>query len=152
MGALLKREKPRKRGRANSLLARFRSDVIDFARWNQVRVCQENQARSKDRVEFIATTKNVPDALEEKFQKRDAWLGRTKTRAFECASMMLRGGPEFGGSDAVKASYLRVKRNLSKGENRYHVLDFSVLRRLGLEDLSGLRSVKEGRPFYNLTL
>src|SRR5262249_25562918 len=44
---LLKREKSKRRGRAGGSVARYRQDMIDFLRWNEVDVLRNEQQRSK---------------------------------------------------------------------------------------------------------
>jgi hypothetical protein len=150
--SLLKRERPRKRGRANSAIARFRQDMIDFMRWDEVLVACEKQAQQRDTIETLHQMRNVPPNVRAEQEKRSLWLGRTLDRAYECVSMMLQQTIAFGGKAAVKASYLQVEKNISRRPCRYMVLDYSILSKLGLGPLYGIRPVRKSPCIYDLTL
>ena len=50
---LLKREKSTKRGRSCGAVARYRQDMIDYARWDQVMVVREKQKEILEQVQEL---------------------------------------------------------------------------------------------------
>ena len=76
---LLKREKSKKRGRAASVLARYRQDYIDHIRWNTV-ICLEEKQKPlhQSLIDYasLAGTKLYQDEV-----KRAEWLG-TNSRSY----------------------------------------------------------------------
>jgi len=151
---LLKREKSNRRGRAAGFLARYQQDVIDYARWSEVDAVRQKQPEILEEVQHLRTIKDVPRKLLEEREKMLAWVGSSLSRAFECSSMLLQGSSAFGSPEAIKRSYFQVRRN-SKNPRyrlRYHLLDRSIRRKLGLRDETYCRSTKRHVSIYELTL
>jgi hypothetical protein len=152
--ALLRREKSKKRGRACGAVARYRQDMIDLARSDEVSVVRQVQKEFLQQVEELRALPRVPRELLEEKEKMLAWLGHTLSRAFECASMMLAQTEAFGSPEAMKRSYRQVERNSRdpKQAYRYHVLDHRFLRKLGIKPELGYGRGRKLVPLYDLTL
>ena len=143
--ALLRGDKPKKRGRAASLVARFRQDIIAYARWDAVCECREKQKEIRQQVNDLRARPNVPQDLLKEREKMLAWLGHDWLRAYECAAMLLKGSEAYAGPDAMKASYIRVVQ-LSRDPmqaTRYHLLNPHLLRQLGLQNRFDARRDKK---------
>ena len=105
--SLLKREKSPKRGRSCGAVARYRQDMIDYARWDQIMLVREKQRDILREVEQLRRLRNVPRRLMHEHEKLLEWVGRTLSRAFECAAMLLEGSEAYGSAEAMKRSYSR---------------------------------------------
>lgn len=152
LGALLQRDRSNKPGRSNTPLARFKSDMIDYMRWDTVlSVCQK-QPELAETVEHLREMSDVPESYQTDREKLHAWLGTTKDRAYECASMMLRGSLAFGGKAAVKASYMKVEKKIEREPDRYQIVEYLALKKVGLEELLQLGPVRKPYALYDLTL
>jgi hypothetical protein len=154
MRDLLTREKSQKRGRAAGHIARYRQDLWDIERWDAVVEVRFNQKRIRARVERARAHPGYPEKALKLEEKMLAWIGRTWLRAYECAAMTLNGRDARVGTDAIKASYCRVKRNFDNPAMamRYHLLDQRFLRKLGFEGLSDRKPGVKSLPLYDLTL
>jgi hypothetical protein len=148
------KHKSTRRGRASGYLARFRQDMIDYARWNAVVWARENQQEVRRQVDVMRSFSDVPLNYSQDRGKLLGWLGSTLERAYECAAMTLEGTSAYAGPDAIKKSYFTVQRNLRSPRTayRYHVLDYPLLKRLGLEPPYVVRPGKPVVPLYELTL
>jgi len=145
---------PKKRGRASSPVARFRQDMIDYARWSAVMEVREQQVAIHEQVGELRSLQNVQrDVLAEREKMLD-WVGHTLQRAFECASMILDGTECFGSPDAMKKSYFAVRRNSRdpKQSMRYHSRDPRFLRKIGINPRLDEQRVTKFVPFFDLTL
>jgi hypothetical protein len=153
---LLRRDVPKKRGRSVSLVDRYRQDMTDYARWDEVKTVREKQIEILDEVNFLRANLNkAPSGRLEDREKMLKWVGRSLKQAYECASMRLAETSAFGGPDAIKSSYLAVeKANRTKAEPlRYHMLDEDFLASVGIEPISHRRfQVRKVVPLYDLTL
>lgn len=147
---LLRREKPQKRGRAAGTLARYRQDMIDYTRADQVRVVREKQQEIARQVEELKQL-NAPPHLMKEQKKTHDWVGTDWLRVYACVSAMLRDTDAFGGPEAVKASYLRYLQNSKNEHPRYKILDSAFLRELGL-DCSFPNRDRKVRALYDLPL
>ena len=146
-------DKKKKRGRSAEFVDRYRQDLIDFARWDELCVVREKQTEILEEVMEIRGRKDIPAYIREDREKMLAWVGHSLLRAYECASMLLQGTPAFGGPDAVKTSYRRVQecgRNQSH-PFKYHVFDPDFLRAIGIEHPSFWGRGRKIVPLYNLT-
>jgi hypothetical protein len=147
----LQQDRPRIRGRSNSPLARLRQDMIDYARWDEVMKVRAKQT------ELFEETKKLQEAgapveLLREHERVLAWIGRTLTRAYECASIVLEKSQAFGGPEAMKRSYFKVQRNLKiLGQAwRYRLLDRQLLQKLDLLVHIPRQSTKRIVPIYEL--
>jgi hypothetical protein len=145
---------PKKLGRSSGPIERYKQDINDFARWDELYHLRLEQEHLREEVGLIRSKGGVSKGGPHEKEKLLAWVGRSWARAYECASMLLRETPAFGGPDAMKASYLRVKRNNQKQTQplRYHLFDPEFLARIGIEHPAFWRRGKKVVPFYNLTL
>jgi hypothetical protein len=152
----LNSKRPRKRGRSSGPLERYRQDMIDFMRWDTVITAREKQKESLERVSGIKQYyADIPASCTDEWRKMQLWLGRDWLRAFECASMMLRETPAFGGPDAMKASYCRVRkcfRHSKSSSRRYFLFHPEFLESIGMEHPSRWLQSRKFTPLYDLTL
>ncbi len=110
---LLRREKSNRRGRACGAVARHRQDMIDYARWDQVKEVRRRQIEIAEQVQELRGLANVaPERLEER-RKMLAWAGTTLNRAFECAAMILEGSEAYGGP--MRSSAATSRWNVTTG-------------------------------------
>jgi hypothetical protein len=130
---LLKREKSERRGRAASVIARYRQDYIDMVRWNEVIVLEEKQKTVNQSLIDYASLANTKIYQDE--AKRAEWLGRTRSRIFECVSEVLEGTEAFGSPLSIKRSYFEVERNNQHPTKayRYGWFENSLLERVGID-------------------
>ena len=152
--SLLSHAKQGKRGRASGAVARYRQDMIDFARWEAVREVREQQVEIREQVEELRAISGAPKSMLQEREKMLNWVGHDWLRAYDCAAMILRGTDAAAGPDAMKASYLKVAQNNQDPSQalRYHVFDPVVVAKLGIRDV--LKPNRSGRvvPFFELTL
>jgi hypothetical protein len=151
--SLLKLQKSTKRGRSCGVVARYRQDMIDYARWDQIMVVRERQLLIREQIEELRTISAVPCGVLEEHEKTLAWLGSTLNRAFECAAMLLRGTSAFGSPEALKRSYFKVRRNSCDPDQalRYRQLNPSILKMLGLGEVLSLGVGRKPIALYELT-
>ncbi|MDB5550203.1 MAG: hypothetical protein JWL86_187 [Rhizobium sp.] len=144
----------KKRGRAAGPIDRYRQDLIDSARWEDVRDVRYKQREYLENALAMRSYKNVSPREREECEKRLAWIGHDWDRAYECASMRLRGTPAFGGPDAMKKSYCRVEASneLPAQSWRYFLFDPDFLSSIGVQHPSRWGRSTKFEPFYNLTL
>jgi hypothetical protein len=153
--SLLKREKSPTRGRAAGIVGRYRQDMIDFERWNAVKLVRENQKRIREEVKLI---KQRPDDCSIRRRKdREKlldWLKNDWDRAFECAAMTLRGRRAYAGPYAMRRSYRKVQKLFYRGGDptRYYQLDDRFLLTLGFEGPCDRKEGTKILPLYNLTI
>ena len=123
-----------KPGRARSPFARFRQDMIHFARSDTVQEVREKQKEIREEVIELRKRKNVPPSLLKEREKMLRWAGRDWGMAYRCASVLLRGTDSFAGPDAMKASYLKVRRLAKdpKQTMRFRLIDNYTMQRLKL--------------------
>jgi hypothetical protein len=150
----LRKEKTSKRGRSAQPLDRYRQDMVDFARYDAVCEVREKQSELPREVQRLGQLPNVTANVIEGIEKMLAWAGQTWERAFQCASIMLTDTSAFGGSDAIKASYFKVKAAMLIPEqaHRYHILDPQFLASLGMKPFQLLGKVRKVTPLFDLTL
>lgn len=142
--------RPKKRGRSSGPIERCRQDMIDLMRWDTVKTARHKQTEFLENVLALEDYPNVPAGYADEHKKMLAWIGQDWLRAWECASMMLRGTPAFGGADAMKTSYCRVESN--KHSWRYFLFDPEFLESIGLQHPSRWGWSKKITPLYDLTL
>lgn len=130
----LKREKSKSRGRASGPLARSRQDMIDYARWDEVTTVREKQIEILEQTLHLRALTRAPKGLLKDYEKMLEWVGRSLSRAFECASLMLQDTPAFGGPEAMKRSYfkVRVRQKDPAQASCYHLMDQEIRQSLGL--------------------
>jgi hypothetical protein len=150
----LRKEKTSKRGRSAQPLDRHRQDMVDFARYDAVCEVREKQNELPRELERLRQLPNVTANVIEGMEKMLAWAGQTWERAFQCASIMLTDTSAFGGSDAIKASYFKVKpAMLIPGQaHRYHILDPQFLASVGMKPFQLLGKVRKVTSLFDLTL
>ncbi len=150
---LLKRERPTRRGRAGSSIARYRQDIIDFDRWDTVLEVLRNQKKLVQEVELCRTYPDQQKLLQDR-ERMLRWVGRGWLRAYECAAMMLTGGRARASPESMKASYRKVNRNFANPTTatRYHLLNYQFLRKLGIQYPGERRPGTKTLPLYDLTL
>lgn len=143
---LLKREKSTKRGRSVRSVDRHHQNMIDMIRWNEVLVLREKQKLSWETVKRYANegwAKDCPLYAEEIARAR--WLGKSMTRACECASECLEATEAFGSAETMKKSYLQVEKDNRDPVRALRYAQFNplLLRMLGIqEDLGYGRHAK----------
>ena len=130
--------------------------MTDYARWAEVKSVRRKQVEIKQEVDFLRANpkKASPGWLEDR-EKMLRWVGRSLKRAFECASMLLADDTAFGGTDAIKSSYLTVEGvNRTQSQPlRYHMLDEDFLASIGVAPIyRPRRQVRKVVPLYDLTL
>jgi hypothetical protein len=152
--SLLRHVKQAKRGRASGAVARYRQDMIDYARWDTVREVREKQVEICEQVEELRSIPSPPKSLLEEREKMLFWVGHDWLRAYECAAMILRNTDSAAGPDAMKASYLRVTRNSQDPSQslRYHLFDPIVVSKLGIRDVLKPSCSTTVLPFFELML
>jgi hypothetical protein len=149
----LRLDLPKKRGRSSGPVARYNQDLIDFGRHDEVLHLREKQQESAEEIKALQSdaqaSKHMNDA-----EKNLLWLGSSVLRAYECASMLLSHTPAFGGPEAMRASYNRVKRNnLERPQShRYHMFDPDFLSSIGIVHPSQWGAGRKYVHFYTLTL
>jgi hypothetical protein len=152
---LLKNERPTRRGRTPTHVARARQDNIDFTRWSTVKWQRDAQKDLLDQVESI---RQDPDCVgpgwREDREQQQKWFGTTLERAFECASMLLEGTDAFGSPDAIKRSYFKVERSSEDAatRHRYYQIDPQFLMKLGIKWEPFVRPGRKIEPLYKLSL
>jgi hypothetical protein len=153
---LLRSNMPKKRGRSVNLVDRYRQDMVDYARWDEVKTVREKQTEIREEVDFLrANPKKASHYWIEDREKMLKWVGKSLRRAFECASMLLADTSAFGGPDAIKSSYLTVEKvNRTQSHPlRYHMLDADFLTSIGIEPIALRRGqARKVVPLYDLTL
>jgi hypothetical protein len=129
---LLKRETSTKRGRSAGAIARYRQDMVDMIRWNEVVVLAERQAYIRDCFQSDPT---FPKGRSSDELERAEWLGQSKSRVFECVADVLERTDAFGSPGSIKRSYFQVERQMKDSSKawRYYQLDHLFLQSLGLE-------------------
>jgi hypothetical protein len=153
---LLRSDVPKKRGRSMGLVDRYRQDMRDYARWDEVKIVREKQIEIREEVDFLrANPKKAPPGWLEDREKMLEWVGKSLKRAFECASMLLADTSAFGGPDAIKSSYLTVEKvNRTQSQPlRYHMLDADFLISIGIAPVACRQGpARKVVPLYDLTL
>lgn len=150
---LLKAERPARRGRAATHVARHRQDTIDFTRWSTVHWQRESQKKLLHEVEIIKEERrNLPRDRCEDRENLQKWLGTTLNRAFECSAMILEGTEAYGSPETIKRSYLKVERAMSNSAEaiRYHQLDPQFLMKLGIKWEPFVRPGRKLVPLYKI--
>jgi hypothetical protein len=144
----------KKRGRSCNPVARYRQDMIDYERYDAVRDVREKQTELREVVDELRSRTKLPAQMLEEREKMLLWVGHTWLRAYECATMILAHTEAFGGPEAMKASYLEVRRNSRdpKQALRYYILDSSFLNGLGLSTHIDAPRRKKTVPYYEMTL
>lgn len=145
----LSSNQPKKRGRSSGPLERYRQDMIDYLRWDTIRTVREKQKEVPERLSALETYPPSWCYLDQ-HKKLLKWYGRDWLRAYECASMLLRDTPAFGGPDAMKASYCRVER--ADNPLRYFLFQPEFLESIGLQHPSRWEQSRKFTPLYDLTL
>jgi hypothetical protein len=147
------KEKPGKRGRSAGPLDRYRQDAVDYARYEEVDTVRDKQEGIVQELRGLRSIPNAPAILIENMDKTLAWVGKSLEQAFECASMLLKDTFAFGGPDAVKASYFKVKKAMRNPDQayRYHMLDAEFLIGLGMKPVQASGKVRKLGPLFDLT-
>jgi len=140
---------PKKRGRSSGPLERYRQDMIDYIRWDTVRMARGMQKEAPEELSALEEY-SKPSRYIDQRKKLLRWYGHDWIRAYECASLYLRGTPAFGGPDAMKASYCRVVH--ASNPLRYFLFQPEFLESIGLEHPSRWGWSTKLTPLYDLTL
>jgi hypothetical protein len=133
---LLRREKSNKRGRSAGSVARYRQDMVDFVRWNEVEVLGEHQQRS---IELMTTYPTCPSPSQSGIYAEEAvkaeWLGTSRSRIYQCVSEVLERTDAFGSPESIKRSCRQVRRNERNPAHafRYYLLPHPFLQKLGID-------------------
>jgi hypothetical protein len=151
---LVKKKKKAKRGRSAGPLDRYRQDMTDFARYDEVCTVREKQKEILQELERLRHLPNLTAGIIEDKERMLAWVGQSFERAFQCVSMILAETPAFGGPGAIKASYFRVKEAMLIPEQayRYHVMDPQFLLSLEILPFELWGKVRKISPLFDLTL
>lgn len=131
----LRGDTTKKRGRASGPVTRYRQDMIDFARWDEICVVREQQKIFRRQVAKLRALAKVPRHMLNEKEKMLNRLGHTFDDAYEYVSKDLKKTNARGGWDTMRRSYREVER-ISKDPTqamRYHQLDSQFLRRLGIK-------------------
>ena len=123
--------------------------MIDYMRWDTVKMAREKQKEAPQRLSVLETYSEVSPYIDQ-YKKLLRWYGRDWLRAYECASMMLRETPAFGGPDAMKASYRRVEK--ASNPLQYFLFQPEFLQSIGLQHPSRWFPSRKFTPLYDLTL
>jgi hypothetical protein len=134
-------------------VARYRQDMSDYARWDQIMVVREKQRDILKQIQELRSLPKVPKRLLDEHEKMLGWVGRTLNRTFECAAMLLEGTEAYGTPEAMKRSYFQVEaKNRDPNQAlRYHQLSRRLLLNLGVKEASELRPGRRSVPLYELT-
>ena len=147
---LLTREKSTKRGRSAGAVARYRQDMVDFLRWNEVEVVLENQQRSNELLTTYPTNPSPgqADIYAEEVAKAE-WLGTSRSRIYQCVSEVLEKTDAFGGPESIKRSHRQVRRNERTPAQafRYYQLPEPFLAKLGIDGDLGYGRYAKIRPW-----
>ena len=66
----------KKRGRSVNLVDRYRQDMVDYARWDEVKTVREKQIEIREEVDFLrANPKKAPPHWLEDREKMLKWVG-----------------------------------------------------------------------------
>jgi hypothetical protein len=150
----LRKEKRGKLGRSAGPLDRYCQDMVDFARYDAACEVREKQKEIPRELERLRHLSNVAASIVEDTKKMLIWVGQTWEKAFQCASMILAETSAFGGPDAVKTSYFKVKEAMRIPEqaHRYYILDPQFLAGLGMKPFQLSGRVRKVTPLFDLTL
>jgi hypothetical protein len=152
---LLRGDVPQKRGRSGNLIDRYRQDMNDYMRWDEVTTVRKMQIEVREELNFLnANPGKAPAGRIQDREKMHRWVGRSLERAFECASMLLAETPGFGGPDAMRLSYWKVEKagRIQGQALRYHMLDSDFLLSIGISQISHRTSrIRKVAPLYDLT-
>lgn len=125
-----------KRGRAASGFPRYRQDMIDFARLNEVEYVLGIQQELLDNIRLVESHPNLFSKAElAALRKKQAWFGTTKERAFEVACSFLERTPAMTTPDTIKKTYYRVQREMARSPYRYVVVFPRLLKEWGLDEI-----------------
>ena len=141
--------RPKKRGRSAGPLERYHQDMIDLIRWDTVGMAREMQKNAPGELSALEEYSTPERYLGERM-KLLRWYGRDWLRAYECASLHLRGTPAFGGPDAMKTSYCRVTK--ASNPLRYFLFQPEFLESIGLQHPSRWGWSTKITPLFDLTL
>ena len=127
----------RKKGRTGNPFARYRNDIIHYARWDAVTEARDFQATGFR--EYLSSLQN-PRFSEKVRQQLKAYppafvKGLTWQHAYEAAAMMLKGTPAFGSPATMKRGYITVEKAFKDPSKayRYAIMRPRTLRLLGIE-------------------
>jgi hypothetical protein len=152
--------KPNPKGRAKSISARYKQDLIDLERWDAVCQMRAAQKRVSDEVQQLkkrgldvspgARAGYVRDRM-----KMSDWLGHTFSRALECAALTLSGRDAFGSPETMLKSYKKIQRHIKQLEPQrqspsYWPVDERFLQRIGFKSLHERRKGTKILPIYTL--
>ena len=138
----LRRNSPKKRGRAAGLVTQYCQDMKDFARWDEVCVIREQQKNYRKQIKELRALPKAKGELLDKQKKLISEqeemlirLGHTFDDAFECAFKSLKETKARGGWDTIRRSYKEVARNLKDPAKakRYHVFSPQFFRKIGIK-------------------
>jgi hypothetical protein len=149
----LRKKRRGKLGRSAGPLDRYCQDMIDFARYDAACEVREKQKELPRELERLGHLSNIPVSVIEDRKKMLTWVGKTWEMAFQCASMVLAETSAFGGPDAIKASYFKVKEAMLIPEQayRYHILDPQFLASLGMKPFQLFGRGRKVTPLFDLT-
>lgn len=147
---LLTREKSTRRGRSAGAVARYRQDMVDFLRWNEVEVLLENQQRSTELLTTYPTNPSPDqgDIYAEEVAKAE-WLGTSRSRIYQCVSEVLEKTDAFGGPESIKRSHRQVQcagRSPAQS-SRYYLLPYRFLAKFGIDGDLGYGRYAKIRPW-----
>jgi hypothetical protein len=142
-----------KRGRSAGPLDRYRQDAVDYTRFEEVCTVRDKQKEIVQDLQRLLVVPNAPAIVIETMEKTLVWVGNSLESAFACASMLLKDTSAFGGPDAVKASYFRVKKAMRNPDqaHRYYMLDAQFLKSLGMKPVQVSGKVRKITPLFDLT-
>ena len=138
----LRSDTRRKRGRAARLVARYRQDMVHFARWDEICVAREQQKIFSKQVKELRTLPKAKGELLEKQRKLIneqeemlKRLGHTFDDAVEYARQRLKKTKATGRWDTMRSSYRLVQRHHKDPTQakRYQVFSASFLHKLGIK-------------------
>jgi hypothetical protein len=146
----LTNEKPTKRGRTASCIARYKQDYLDVERWDAVEGIRELKRRTRhDRKALREYPHSELSHLRLHNERTNAWLRHGE---FECAAMKLSGRDARASAQTMRTSHRKVKRRAGNGPtpDRYYVFAEDFLKKIGLPGLQERKRGTKMIPLYNL--
>jgi hypothetical protein len=131
----------KKRDRACGIMARYRQDMIDFARWDEVDVIREQQRAVRKKIKTLRKQSKIPRHVLNEQEELLNQLGHTLDDAFAYASKRLEKTNARGRWDTMRRSYRRVEKAHKDPKNkmRYPVFSHRFLSKIGLKAPLDLR-------------
>jgi hypothetical protein len=176
---LLQNQKTNQRGRTAGPILRYRQDYWDLERWHAVNLIRKIRKKTSRNMKFLGKQcarltrllkyedgkakcrddAKMRDLREElawrqyQFTDEGKWQVWLKNGTFECASRSLAGRKARAGSDAMRASFMRVEKKLKDPTEpaRYIFFEDRFLTNLGFSPLHERKPGTKSIPLYSRT-